>query len=173
MFQFICFAFLMALTVASAETMAPVASPTVSPVSKPPFPGYEPCSVCGEGMTVGFLHRSVTLGNYPELSCQFYQDLGLDGYLSTQQCLGLTSLIFDPCKCIEGSPTPPTMAPVPTSSTMASPNTDPSTASPNTDPTMASPNTDPSTAPASFARDSTVPTWRILLPLAALTQWML
>ncbi|KAI2500672.1 hypothetical protein MHU86_13822 [Fragilaria crotonensis] len=105
---------------ASPDTLSPALSsfefPTVSPVTMPPSPGYVPCSICGEGMSVGFLDLALEFPGYPILSCKALQTAGLDGYVSPDYCPILTTLVFDACKCIEA---PVTTSPTPSPTTSA------------------------------------------------------
>ena len=110
MLQLICFASLMALTMVSSDTFSPVspvsslAFPTVSPVTSLPSPKFAPCNVCGEHMTVGFLHRAIKFPGYPEISCEAMQDGGLKGYVDPAICPVLPAVLYEPCKCIEMAP---------------------------------------------------------------------
>jgi hypothetical protein len=151
MLQLLCFASAMAFAMASPDTLSPALSsfefPTVSPVTMPPSPGYEPCSICGEGMTVGFLDLAVEFPGYPPLTCKAFQTAGLSGYISPSNCPILTNYLFVPCKCFERSPATPTMAPAIPSPTLS--------------PTV------------SAVTGYSSPTLNIILALLALTQWII
>lgn len=96
-------------------------SPTVSPIPQPPFPGFEECSICGEGNTVSYLHRALVFPGFPELTCQALQEAGLDGFIDPAFCVGMRGMIEGPCRCVPGSPIsatpyptpPPSMKPTP------------------------------------------------------------
>jgi hypothetical protein len=105
--------------------------PTVSPVTRPPFPGFPPCSICGDGMTVTFLHRVLEFPGQPILSCQALQTAGLDGYIDPSACPLLPAVISDACKCELGSPSTltPASAPSPTSNEMPNAQSVPSSTS--------------------------------------------
>lgn len=148
MFRLMCIASMVAFAMASPDTLSPALAsfefPTVSPVTMPPSPGYAPCSICGEGMSVGFLDLALNFSGYPTLSCKALQTAGLDGYVSPENCNILTTLVFVACKCIE---VPVTTTPTPS-------------------PTIPSPTT-------SAVRDPSSPTLKIILALFVLTQWMM
>lgn len=105
MLRSMCFASMVGLAMASPDTLSPALSsfdfPTVSPVTLPPSPGYEPCNICGEGMSVGFLDLALNFSGYPELSCQALQTAGLTGYISPDYCPVVSGIVSVPCKCIE------------------------------------------------------------------------
>jgi hypothetical protein len=63
-------------------------------------------------MTVSFLSRALQFPGFPELSCKALQEAGLSGFVDPAICPSLTGVIFDPCKCVAGSPTTPTPAPI-------------------------------------------------------------
>jgi hypothetical protein len=63
-------------------------------------------------MTVSFLSRALQFPGFPELSCKALQEAGLDGFIDPAICPTLTGVIADPCKCVAGSPTTPTLAPI-------------------------------------------------------------
>jgi hypothetical protein len=91
--------------------------PTVSPVTRPPFPGFPSCSICGDGMTVTFLHRVLEFPGQPILTCQALQRAGFDGYIDPSACPLLPAVVTNACKCEVGSPTTlaPASAPSPAS----------------------------------------------------------
>ena len=124
MLRLICFASMVAFAVASPDTLSPALSsfefPTVSPVTLPPFPGYGPCSICGEGLSVGFLDLALEFPGYPTLSCKALQTAGLTGYISPDNCPIVTKLVFVACKCVE-APVTTSPTPSPTSSAVRGP----------------------------------------------------
>jgi hypothetical protein len=105
--------------------------PTVSPVTRPPFPGFAPCNICGDGMTVTFPHRVLEFPGQPILTCQALQTAGLDGYIDPNACPLLPAVVSDACKCDVGSPSTlsPASASNPTSDAQSGPSSAPLTGS--------------------------------------------
>jgi hypothetical protein len=85
-------------------------APTVSPVSRPPNPGYPACILCGEGRSIRFPERTVQFPNQPEISCQALQEAAIDGYIPSTLCPAMPNLVGDACVCDDDDP--PSAAPV-------------------------------------------------------------
>jgi len=96
---------LITLLIATAALCS--ATPTASPISNPPNPGYPVCSICGDGNVVMNPLQVLKFPDQPELSCQAFEEAGKSGYIDSTICDGLVGIVSEACGCqVESAPTP-------------------------------------------------------------------
>jgi hypothetical protein len=71
------------------------------------------CSICGEGMVIGYPDGEVVLPNQQRMSCADVQQRADSGIIQEAQCIQIQPFVRDSCECIEEDsvPTPPTASP--------------------------------------------------------------
>lgn len=86
----------------SYRPSAPTAAPT-------PYA----CSICGEGMVIGYPDGEVVLPNLQRMSCAGVQQRADNGVIQETQCIQIQPFVRESCDCIvaESVPTPPTASP--------------------------------------------------------------